>query len=106
MFSQKLIHEGGRRVARPRRSRRMTSGRRQVSNGISQKSSRSLHLLKVSTPIPRKEPPPPHIECILRRTPRALSAAISRWRNISVAFGKVVNRYVIEGVREFNSGRL
>src|SRR5271169_259734 len=93
MFSQKLIHEGARRVARPLSSWRMISGLRQVSYGISQKSSRRRHLLKGSTAMPRKAPPPPHIEWIVRRTPRALSAAISLWRNISVGFGKVVNRY-------------
>ncbi len=52
----------------------------------------SRHLLNASTSMPRNAPPPPHIEWILNRTPLALSAAISRWRNISVVFGKVVNR--------------
>jgi hypothetical protein len=64
----------------------------------------SLHLLKGSTSIPRNTPPPPHIECILSRTPLALRAAISLWRNISVVFGKVVKRYVTSGPSEFNSG--
>jgi hypothetical protein len=59
---------------------------------MSHRSSVSLHLLKVSTSIPRKAPPPPHIEWIRSRTPLALSAAISRWRNISVVFGNVVKR--------------
>ena len=92
MFSQKFIHEGARRVASPLSSWPMMSGFRHVSYGISQNSSRSLHLLKLSTSIPRKAPPPPHIEWILRRVPFARSAAISRWRNISVDLGKVVNR--------------
>jgi hypothetical protein len=43
---------------------------------------------------------------MLRRSPLALSAAISRWRNISVVFGKVVKRYVTAGALEFKSARL
>ena len=70
----------------------MMSGLRQVSYGISQRSSMSLHLLKRSTSMPRKAPPPPHMEWILRRTPLDLIAATSRCRNISVVLGNVVKR--------------
>ena len=62
MFSQKLIHEGGRRVARPRTSRPRTRGRRHASRGSTQASVSSRHLLNRSTGIPRKDASPPQSE--------------------------------------------
>ncbi|OPZ79592.1 MAG: hypothetical protein BWY76_03521 [bacterium ADurb.Bin429] len=92
MFSQKFIHDGGRRVNSPCNTCLSTSGRRHDSYGIIQSSVSSFHFGNRVTGIPRNESPPPHSEYRRICAPCAFIAMTSRCKKVSVDFGNVVKR--------------